>query len=73
MLNLLAKMEAELNGIHKKRQGIVIDGTKPISKNDRQTLIELNERQVKLRKMINDYIAIQNQFLELTGAYSIPY
>lgn len=73
MTTLLTKMESELNAIHRKRSAILMADAPLITEYERQKLIALTEAQKKLRKMIDDYIKIQNQFLELTGQLSINY
>jgi len=72
-MDLLTKMEVELNNIYKKIKSMPDYGTGPIPKEDRDTLTQLNEAQEKLRKMIARYIEVQSQFLELTGKLSLTY
>lgn len=72
MTNLLAKLEGELNDIPNKRNAVYADQTLSAEKKYLK-IAEIELRHKRIQAMINSYILLQNQFLELTGKLSLSY
>ena len=72
MINLLAKLEADLNCIPMEKSKILANRRLNMESAAIE-LAALEQKRLKLAALINSYIKLQNEYLELSGQLAVNY